>query len=206
MKFIKQENLPQPAKCLYRVKLPSAERSERRSRFCFNEGVLQLAMQKLNPPLSRERGTMVFQVFLADPDRQRSGRNLLVELGDATHSEIWQSRKITKPAKTFQHFRGGTAAPIPVTEREQCTIVVAFASEPAPGLAEFASRQLSVVPTLRVGETMRQHTAAIDAFPPVEIVGERVTFVPSQFVGKKIGNAGREQQLRQIAVESKRVR
>ena len=53
---------------------------------------------------------------------------------------------------------------------------------------------------------MRQDTTAIDPFPPVEIIGERVPLVPSQFMGKKIGNAGRLQQLRQVAVESKRVR
>ena len=78
--------------------------------------------------------------------------------------------------------------------------------ESPPGFAQFESGYVSVVPVLRVAEAMREDTAAIDSFPPVEIIGERVPLVPSQFMGKKIGNAGRLQQLRQVAVESKRVR
>src|ERR1700731_2137673 len=97
----------------------SFECSEDRSRFRFNESVLQLAVQKLNSPLSRECCTVIFQVFLADPDGQRSGCNLLVILSDATHAKIWQSGEITKSPKTFKHFLGGSAPTISITECEQ---------------------------------------------------------------------------------------
>ena len=132
-------------------------------------------------------------------------RNFFVELPDATHAEIWQTGKIAKPAKTLQHFWGGTAASIPVTESEQRTLLVLFGSEPSPGFADFESRHVRIVSVPRIGKAMRQDTAAIDAFPPVEIVGKRIPFVPSQFMSKKIGNPGGKEQLRQVAVESERV-
>jgi hypothetical protein len=75
-----------------------------------------LAVKKFGPSLGGESGPVVFQVFFTDPDWQRSSRNLFVELGDATYLQIWQSGKIAKPPKAFQHFRSGTAASISVPE------------------------------------------------------------------------------------------
>jgi hypothetical protein len=178
MKLIQQEDPPQATKGFFRVRRLLSERSERGSRFRFHKSMLQLAVKKLDPALSRERGPVVFQVFLANPDRQRSSRNFFVELRDTTYLEIWQSWKIAKPTKTFQHFRGGTAPSISVTECEQRALLFLFGSEPLPRLADFGSRQSRVVPVLWVGKAMRQDTAAIDAFPPVDIVGKRIPFVP----------------------------
>src|ERR1700722_1031451 len=135
MKFVQQEDFPQPAKCIFRVQLLPSQRSERGSRFRLNKRVLQLAVQQLSPTLSSESGRMVFQVFFADPYRQRPSSDILVELGDAADSQIWHSREISKPAIAFQHLRGRTTPSIPVTECQQRTRVVLFSPESPPGCA-----------------------------------------------------------------------
>ena len=110
MKFIEQQDLPQPAKRLCRVSLLPSKRRQRGSRFPFHQAVLQLTVKKLDSSLGCESGSVVFQVFLADPDWQGLARNLFVELSNATHLDVGQSWKSAKPARTFEHFPGGTTA------------------------------------------------------------------------------------------------
>src|SRR5262249_22581498 len=111
-------------------------------------------MQRFHSALRGISGTMVFQVLLTDPDRQRFCRDTLVELRNAAHAQTGQPRKFLQAGKAFEHIAAGTAPSVAVAESQKREIMPPFCAEIMPGIRQLLSSEARIVAMLRVTETV----------------------------------------------------
>src|SRR5258707_5314480 len=102
----------------------------------------------------------------------------MIELGGRPILEPRHPWKLAQPREALKHLFARTATAVAVAEREKTKVVYLLAAEIAPSLAHLLCRDSGIIAGVRIREAVREDATAIDTLPPVEIVRERIPFVP----------------------------
>ena len=185
------------------------QHAERGDRLGGDERALRLAMLLLGAALRRQRRAVQLEIDLAEPDRQ-VGRNALVSPGeeilDPRRRQRRNGREIGELGLALQHLGRDAAAAVAMADREQALVMQRLAAEVLPGADDRLRLGRTVVAVHRIVEGVGKHAAAVEAFPPEEVVGEAVGLGPVHLDREERVDARLTQQLRQRAREAEAVR
>ncbi len=170
------------------------------------------AVEVLRPPLRRQRAAVIFEVDLADPDRQillrlvRAFDDPREPLGDVHLAHRRHCREVGELSVAEQHVLGRTAAAVAPAEQQQALRVALLVLKIPPRLDRGAWADPAVVAAGGVVVGMHQHARAIESFPPEKIGAELVLLRPVGLVGEETVEAGEAEKLRERRRESEAVR
>src|SRR5262249_55028606 len=159
------------------------------------------------------RAAVQLKVQLAHPYRKRGGFGGAAEpLEEGVHSRegrLGKGREARQLTDVLNHVGRRPSAPVSVTDREQALRMDGSAPEVAPHADQGVGRWVTVVTTQRLARTegvvveaVGKHAAAVEAFPPVEVVRKAVGFRPGELGREERVDSGTKKQLRQTGREA----
>ncbi len=165
----------------------------------FEQPLLRLAIQPLDPSLGRQRAPVQFEVELAGDIGQSVGGQAREECIDPPHSKSRKRREVLDARKVFEHPFRRTASAVSPAEGEKTLIVVGFASEIPPGSKGVVRDDVAIVAMTWIEKGVRRDAGAVDALPFEQIERKRIRLIPVEFDREKTVDPGAAQDLRQPA-------
>src|SRR5829696_3690209 len=196
VELVEEERLPGGFE-LFALVIATVERGQRGEGFRLEQTVLGLPVELLDPCLGGEGTPVQLEVELAGPPWQPFSWELLEELIDVGHAEVWHRGVPFQAGVVLEHLLARAAAAVAPPEGEEALGVVALALEVAPGAVEILGSNVAVVVLAGVFEVVGDHRAPVYALPLVEVVGKLVGLAPVELVGEETLHPRAPEQLRQ---------
>ncbi len=197
MELLKQHQAPESFEFGRRIACAGTDRSGGAPQFRFPQQMLAAPVAALGIGLAGVGAAVEFKVHFPHPD----GEVRIVRLGAGeevrgrAEPHLGGSFQVRGAARRCQHFTGGAAAAVAITEREQGHAAAAVVPVVALGVREVPAADFGTVAVHR--REMREEPGAVNPLPAEGVVRHPVDLVPGDLLGQEPAAAGRLDDLRQ---------